>query len=128
MAALTEAGALERLRGMVAASSEPTLEDDELVSLLDGARRQDKYSAWPDDDGWQPTYDLNAAAAEGWRRKAGKVVASFDFSADADSFSESQVHAMCLEQARVYAAKVIGSTSLAARADDSYVVVNRSAD
>lgn len=110
---------------MVAADSEPTLEVDEVEDLLDLVKRADIHGLLPTDTDWIPTYDLNAAAAEGWRRKAGKVSGSNDFSVDGDSYSDSQQHAMCLEMAKSYAAKSSGTISLAPSYDDEYVVANR---
>jgi hypothetical protein len=128
LSALTEAQAFERLRSMVAASSEPTLDDGEIADLLTAARRVDKWELRPDDTGWEPTYDLNAAAAEGWRRKAGKVAASFDFAVDGDSYSESQTRAACLEMAATYASRTAGSVSFSPAGGGEYVVVNRHGD
>lgn len=119
--------ARRRLAMMVAADSEPTLAADEVADLLQLVKRADVYGLLPADTGWIPTYDLNAAAAEGWRRKAGKVSGSNDFSVDGDSYSDSQQHAMCLEMARSYAAKSSGTISLAPTFDDEYVVANRHA-
>lgn len=109
MPAMTVVQALERLTLMVAAGSDPSLENDELVDLLTAAARADRYGLWPDDTGWTPTYDLNSAAAEGWRRKAGKVAGSFDFGTDGDTFTESQVFQQCVAQAERYQKKTTAS-------------------
>jgi len=61
---------------------------------------------------WAPTYDLNAAAAEGWRWKAAKVAGSFDFSTDQQDFSRSQMVEMCLAMADRYQKKVTASIRL----------------
>jgi len=58
---------------------------------------------------WSPTYDLNAAAAEGWRWKAAKVAGEFDFNTDQQSFTRSDKHAQCLAMAAHYAKRVTGS-------------------
>lgn len=47
------------------------------------------------------SYDLNAAAADVWRRKASHYsVSAFDFSTDNHSVSRSQVYDHCLEMAK----------------------------
>lgn len=52
------------------------------------------------------SYDLNAAAAEVWRKKAAHVApTSFDFSTDNHSISRSQVYLHCLEMADFFEGK-----------------------
>jgi hypothetical protein len=51
------------------------------------------------------SYDLDAAAADVWRRKASHYANSFDFSTDNHSVSRSQVYAHCLEMAKHYEGK-----------------------
>jgi hypothetical protein len=58
---------------------------------------------------WVPTWDLNAAAAEGWRRKAAKAAAKFDFTTGDQQFSRSQVYAQCMSMAADYARRAIGT-------------------
>lgn len=48
------------------------------------------------------TYNLNAAAAQLWREKAGNTAAFYTFSTDNQSFSRSDWHKHCLEMARYY--------------------------
>lgn len=57
-----------------------------------------------DEGVWTPAYDLNAAAAEGWRWKAGKIADAFDFSTDQQSFDRSQKVKHCLDMAAKYEA------------------------
>ena len=58
-----------------------------------------------DDGVWTPTYDLFAAAAEGWRWKAGKISDAFDFSTDQQNFQRSQMVAQCMKMAAFYDAR-----------------------
>jgi len=51
------------------------------------------------------SYDLDAAAADVWRRKASHYASSFDFSTDNHSVTRSQVYAHCLEMASFFEAK-----------------------
>lgn len=96
---MDEGSALVLLETMVAASTEPTLTDDELMSLIAMARRPDVYGALPSDTEWVPTWNLAAGAAEAWRWKAGKASAHFDFSTDNQSFERSQIWDHCMQQA-----------------------------
>lgn len=59
---------------------------------------------------WYPTFDLNIAAAEGWRRKAGKAVLKYDFSqAEGQRHQRSQIYDHCMTQAQVYANRIAGT-------------------
>lgn len=59
--------------------------------------------------GWAPTYALNAAAAEGWRWKAGKVAGKFGFATDQQIFNREHMNKMCLAMADRYAKRVSGN-------------------
>jgi hypothetical protein len=97
---------------MVSPGTVPILTELEVDALMLTARRADPSGLAPSDDGWVGTWDVTAAAAEGWRRKAGKVAGSFDFGTDGQSFSRSQMHAMCLEMAAQYKRGVIASVKI----------------
>jgi hypothetical protein len=78
------------------------------MTVTDGA------VTWQEAGGsWEPTYDLNSAAAEGWRWKAAIVAGQFDFSINAgpsqQSFARSAKHAHCLAMMQAYQAKVLSS-------------------
>jgi hypothetical protein len=51
------------------------------------------------------SYDLNASAADVWRRKASHYASAFDFSTDNHSVTRSQVYAHALEMAEYYEGK-----------------------
>lgn len=55
---------------------------------------------------WSPTYDLNAAAAEGWRLKAGRVAGRFDFTTDGQTFQRGQLLAHCRDMERTYRRRI----------------------
>jgi hypothetical protein len=93
------------LSNYVAASARPVLSADDLDALLDLYQTPDADGRLVSDDGWVPTWDLNAAAAEGWRWKAGRVAGDFNFSADNASYSKESTMAHCLAMATQYAAK-----------------------
>lgn len=86
------------------ANARPALEPEELDALLALFAIRDTDGRAPTDDGWEPTYALNAAAAEGWRQKAARVAGDFDFSADGATFSKGDVLAHCLDMEAHYAA------------------------
>ncbi len=109
---MTETAAQEAIAAMVAASDEPTLDELEVDALVRLARRPDASGLLPTDAGWTGTYDLNGAAAEGWRRKAGKVAGRFNFSTDGQSFQRAEMYKACLEMARHYAKRISTSVVL----------------
>ncbi|MBA3587305.1 MAG: hypothetical protein H0W41_06685 [Chloroflexi bacterium] len=98
-----------RLESMTAWDQEPTLTIDEVYALVEIAARMDPYALTPLDDGWTGTYNFNAAAAEGWRWKAGKVAAEFDFATDQQSFYRTGKYKACMAMAEHYQKRVSGS-------------------
>lgn len=91
-----------RLARMVAAEDFPALADEDLDELLLRAGRPDAAGLRPSDAGWVPTWDLDAAAADGWTIKAGRAASGFNFAEDGQRFDRSQVHAQCMLMARHY--------------------------
>ena len=92
-----------KLSRMVDADTEPTLSATELNDLLNYAARTDASGYTRSDSEWTPTWDLNAGAAEGWRRKAGKAASRYSFAEDGQQFQRSHVYGHCLRQAEHYA-------------------------
>ena len=68
---------------------------------------------------WSGAWNLRAAAAEGWRWKAGKVAARFDFSSDVSSFKRDQLHKHCLEMVKQYSPGMV-SIPIAAGVTEIY--------
>lgn len=99
---MTEEDARAQLVQLVAQSMEPVLADEVLDSILLRARRPDGACRVPSDPAWTPTFDLNAAAAEGWETKAALTAGDYDFAASGQRFDRSQVHAQCLKMAELY--------------------------
>lgn len=64
-------------------------------------------------------YDLNAAAADGWERIAGRHVGEFDFSANEASHRRSQTHEQALRQAETFRGRAWARTSTVDRADQT---------
>lgn len=100
--------ALTLLTDKVAATSRPVLSAASVGALLDAYASSDSEGRAPNTTGWVGTWHLNAAAAEGWRMKAGKVAGDFNFSADNASYSKADVLAHCLEMETKYAALTHG--------------------
>ena len=103
---LPQEDAERRLRRMVQPDAPPTLTDDEVKELLEEAKRTDRFDVWPTQDGWEPTWDLPAAAAEAWMVKAGKAAADVSFDADGSRIDASDVHEHCRRMASHYASQV----------------------
>ena len=114
------ATAQARLKGMTAADSAPVLSADELAALLSSVATADSAGRVPTDTDWVPTYDLNRAACEGWRWKAGKLAGAYDFQADGASYNRSQMLAHCEKMAAQYARGVVGSVPVYAAIAAAY--------
>lgn len=111
-------GAVSLLSDMCAATSRPTLDPARLADLVDRYAMADRYGVFPTDtDNWEPTWNLNAAAAEGWRLKAAKVAGDFNFSADGASYSKADVLAHCLDMEAKFASLSHGTLQTAAHFD-----------
>ncbi len=118
---MNEAEALARLKRMTDADSEPALTVDDVADCLAMSKLVDENGLAPSDAAWTPTWDLNRGAAEGWRRKAGKLAMRFDFSADGQQFQRSQAVAHCERMAEQYRRRIVSSvpvTGQLARSDD----------
>lgn len=103
---MNDASALYRLKQMVAADDRPTLSQGEVRDLLEMAKLADSEDRAPTDPEWVPSYNLNLAAAEGWRQKAGKVAAKFRVQGGGQTLARDQVHRHCLRMAEQYEKKL----------------------
>lgn len=104
---------------MTAAATAPELTDGDLDELVLVARRPDAEGRVDGDDGWEPTWALGVAAAEGWRWKAGRVADRVDFSADGTRLSRSQLVDHCLRMADVYGRRRLSTIVLSGTADST---------
>ena len=120
---MTRTEALTTLGRMVAADSRPALTEADLGDLLDEFAVVDAEGRAPTEAGWLGAWALNPAAAEGWRRKAGRVAGDFSFSADDARYDKGAVMAQCERMAALYAAKDVGV--LTRRADVSAWATSR---
>lgn len=104
MAATYTADRADRvLRQWTQASVDPGLTNQEIEDLLWTARVTDPTGLEIDAILWTPTYgqtELYAAAAAGWRLKAGKVTPNFDADVGSGtSFKRKQQYDMCIAMA-----------------------------
>lgn len=63
------------------------------------------------------SYDLNAAAAEGWRQRAAKQASGYDFRVEGRQYSRAQWFAHCRQMASMYAGQARPSTAVIERGD-----------
>ena len=105
---MTESDASDAIARMTDASTDPVLDSDDLSDLIGVASRIDASGLYSDDSDWTPTWDLNAAAAEGWLRKAGRAAKDFTFAEDGQRFDRAQVYQHCMSQHELYARKGMG--------------------
>lgn len=94
--------ASDRLKLMVAADTVPKLSDEDIEELLAGAARNDSEGRKPEDDEWEPTYNLRAAARMGWRVKMGRAAHLVSADMDGDRMSSDQIFEHCREMVRQY--------------------------
>ncbi len=92
---MDRAAAEIRLRAMVAAGNQPTLDDAEIFELLDIAEGRD--------------WDLRHAAAQGWRWKAGKAIDEYAFAEPDSRADRQQLHDMCMRMADGYGSRRVGT-------------------
>ncbi len=109
---MTRDQAVAELRVLVEAASEPVLTTADLDRLISRARRPDYLGLTPDDLGWTPTFDVESAAAEGWRIKAQRVASLPDVTQDGLRIDRSKLYDRFIELSKHYGALNVGSISL----------------
>lgn len=105
---------------MTAAEAEPALAEADLDELLAVSQRPDAEGRPPADLNWTPTYDYNAAAAEGWRWKAAKASEMIAADLDGAKLSAGQLFEHCERMIGVYAKRVKATVSLKGK-DQQYL-------
>jgi hypothetical protein len=115
---MTEAEARARLQRMIAATEEPLLDVADIDDLVVIAKRPDSAGLVPSDPLWTPTWDLNAAAAEGWLWKAGKVSPNYSFGIDASRDMQSDVFTHCMAMHESLTKGSSGSAKVPGMIDD----------
>jgi hypothetical protein len=89
---------------MTAWSTTPELTDGEIDELLVQDSLADAEGNSPESEEWEPTYDLDAAAAAGWVIKAGRAVSSTETEPDSVNVS-SRVFENCMRMSREFSRK-----------------------
>ena len=101
---------IPRFRRMIAEPTQDVYSDVVLIEVIESHPSQDPSGSFPEYADWEPSYDLNAAAAEIWSEKAAALACNFDFSADGSNFSRSQAYQQAIAQARHFSARRKPST------------------
>lgn len=94
---------LNKLKQLTAWDAEPALTEDELNELLAATALEDAAGLAPLNEEWTPTYDLNAAASQGWLIKAARAAALVD--EPTAGVVTSKIFDNCRAMARIYAGK-----------------------
>ncbi|MEM4406543.1 MAG: hypothetical protein QXS68_05805 [Candidatus Methanomethylicaceae archaeon] len=76
--------------------------DSEIELIINQYPLPDSNGKLPNETGWTPRYDLNAAAADIWSERAAGLSSEYDFEADGASFQRSQKYEHAMKQARYY--------------------------
>jgi len=108
-----------RLKAMTAWDEEPTLSDTEIDALLTQFSRVDETGLEPSDPSWTATYDLRAAAKEGWTWKMGRASSLVSTDLDGDRMSSNQVFDHCKEMVRKYGGTPTMNVGQGANLDDN---------
>lgn len=90
------------LRTLTAADGVPKLTDDEIDRLLAKYAIADSDGLTPDDEDWVPTYNMRAAAREGWKLKMAKAAELTSTDLDGDRMSANQIFQHCREMLRQF--------------------------
>ncbi len=96
---------LDKLKLLSAWETEPVLTETEVESILDSAAIADAEGNSPTNDNWQPTYDINRAAAEAWLIKAARASALTEIDPPESGIVTSKVFDNCVSMAKIYSAK-----------------------
>jgi hypothetical protein len=92
----------ERLKIFTAWDKEPALSQAEITELLAMFQKTDTNGVNPGGTGYVATYNLRAAAAEGWRWKLGKAAELQSTDLDGDRMSANQIFDHCQVMIKVY--------------------------
>lgn len=96
---------IQQMRKMINEPTANDFSDTHIEDVIAQYKLIDDFGIVPSAIDWVPTYDLNAAAADLWTEKAGKLADRFDFVADGASYHRSQVYEQAMKQARFYSSR-----------------------
>lgn len=115
---------IAQLRRMVDEPGEETYNDALLASYIERYPCLDERGEVPytwdtstspptqvANDGWIPTYDLAAAAADIWAEKAAGLAQDYKFSADGGTYERQQAYEQAMAQSRYWRARRRASTA-----------------
>jgi hypothetical protein len=91
-----------RLKSMVAWSTDPTLSQGDITTLLTASQRADSTGKSPGDAGYVPTYALDWAAREAWTWKAGSCADRYRVVGDGTELERNQVFQHCERMFTLY--------------------------
>lgn len=120
---MDETAARDNLAAMVGMDDIPTISAVDFELLVTYAQIRDSAGVRPSDAGWVPTYDLNRAAARGWRWKAAKIASVYNVSGDGRSLSRAQWFDHCLEMVKLYSSSSLGTVVVGAQGVPGYTDV-----
>lgn len=100
---------------MTAWDKEPALVEGDIDDLLTMFAKKDADGKSPTDVDWTPTYNLNSAAAEGWRWKAAKASELISVDLDGERMSSNQIFEHCERMAKTYSRKNNASPTTSAQ-------------
>jgi hypothetical protein len=69
----------------------PELSDDELAQCLLAGAIPDSAGLFVNDHDWEPTYDINRAAAAAWTMKAAKVASDYTITIEQRELNRGQM-------------------------------------
>lgn len=110
MAILSRTAAINVVVDQAVTEIEPELTLSTVGAIVDRCARADADGNTVGSDDWTATYDLNAATAMAWERKAAMIAASkFDVTVDGQTLARSQVYAHCMAEAARYRRRIVGT-------------------
>jgi hypothetical protein len=101
----------DKLKKMIAWDAEPALTDGEVDELLGQSSVADSLGNTPSAVDWEPTYDLNTAAAAGWLVKAARAASLVEVDPPGSGLFTSKVFDNCRAMARVYSRKRVATVT-----------------
>lgn len=115
---MADAAAKIRLKAMTAWANEPTLSEQEIDALLDQYSLEDADGYTDADVEWTPTYNLRAAAKDGWTWKMGRCADLVSTDLDGDRMSSNQLFDHCQAMVRKYSGTAAPSMGYDVEADE----------
>lgn len=106
---MLEAEAVEYVRLMCDAASEPVIADEEIAAFMSMYRVVDRAGYTIDDALWTPTWHLPRVIAECWSLKVMRCAQWVDTSFDGGSFSASQAVENIRKQEARWRRRCVGS-------------------